>query len=36
MDPEINLFSASTVSRGVDFATTPIPRQVVLGFSLDF
>ncbi|HEX5872277.1 MAG TPA: SusC/RagA family TonB-linked outer membrane protein, partial [Longimicrobium sp.] len=36
MDPEINLFSASTVSRGVDFATTPIPRSVSLGFSLDF
>jgi TonB-linked SusC/RagA family outer membrane protein len=34
LDPEINLFAASTVSRGVDFATTPIPRTVVV--SLDF
>ncbi len=34
IDPEINLFAASTVARGVDFATTPIPRTVVV--SLDF
>jgi hypothetical protein len=34
LDPEINLFAASTVSRGVDFATTPIPRTVTV--SLDF
>ena len=34
LDPEINLFAASTVARGVDFATTPIPRTWVLG--LDF
>lgn len=34
LDPEINLFAASTVARGVDFATTPIPRTFVLG--LDF
>ena len=34
IDPEINLFAASTVARGVDFATTPIPRTFVLG--LDF
>jgi TonB-linked SusC/RagA family outer membrane protein len=34
LDPEINLFAASTVARGVDFATTPIPRTVVV--SLDF
>jgi hypothetical protein len=34
MDPEVNMFSASTVARGVDFATTPIPRTVAL--SLDF
>jgi hypothetical protein len=34
MDPEVNMFSANTVARGVDFATTPIPRTVVL--SLDF
>ncbi|HEX8691179.1 MAG TPA: SusC/RagA family TonB-linked outer membrane protein [Longimicrobium sp.] len=36
MDPEINLFAASTVSRGVDFATTPIPRTFSVGLSLDF
>jgi TonB-linked SusC/RagA family outer membrane protein len=34
MDPEVNMFSAHTVARGVDFATTPIPRTYVL--SLDF
>jgi outer membrane receptor protein involved in Fe transport len=36
MDPEINLFAASTVSRGVDFATTPIPRTFSVGLGLDF
>lgn len=36
LDPEINLFGASTVSRGVDFATTPVPRTFSLGVSLDF
>ncbi|MEW5927668.1 MAG: SusC/RagA family TonB-linked outer membrane protein [Gemmatimonadota bacterium] len=34
LDPEINMFAASTVARGVDFATTPIPRT--LSLSLDF
>ena len=34
IDPEVNLFSANTVARGVDFATTPIPRT--LSVSLDF
>jgi hypothetical protein len=28
------MFSAHTVARGLDFATTPIPRTIVL--SLDF
>jgi len=36
MDPEINLFAASTVSRGVDFATTPVPRTFSVGLGLDF
>ncbi|HEX6748240.1 MAG TPA: SusC/RagA family TonB-linked outer membrane protein [Longimicrobium sp.] len=36
MDPEINLFAASTVSRGVDFATTPIPRTWSVGLGFDF
>ena len=36
MDPEVNLFAASTVSRGVDFATTPIPRTVSVGLGIDF
>jgi outer membrane receptor protein involved in Fe transport len=36
LDPEVNLFSASTVARGVDFATSPIPRSVVLGVSFTF
>lgn len=36
LDPEINMFSASTVSRGVDFATTPLPSQFTLSVSLNF
>ncbi|MBW3656117.1 MAG: TonB-dependent receptor, partial [Gemmatimonadetes bacterium] len=36
IDPEINLFAASTVSRGVDFATTPIPRTLVVGLDFNF
>ncbi|HET7233031.1 MAG TPA: SusC/RagA family TonB-linked outer membrane protein [Longimicrobium sp.] len=36
LDPEINLFAASTVSRGVDFATTPIPRTLSVGLGFDF
>lgn len=36
LDPEVNLFSASTVQRGVDFATTPLPRQFSVGLSLNF
>jgi len=36
LDPEVNTFSASTVSRGVDFATTPLPRQFSIGLSLDY
>jgi TonB-linked SusC/RagA family outer membrane protein len=35
IDPEINLFAASTVARGVDFATTPVPRTWVLGFDFN-
>ena len=36
IDPEINFFSSSTVSRGVEFATTPLPRSVTLSASLTF
>ena len=36
LDPEVNLFSASTVSRGVDFANTPIPRSVTVGVNFTF
>ncbi|HEU5208023.1 MAG TPA: TonB-dependent receptor [Longimicrobiales bacterium] len=36
IDPEINLFSANTVARGVDFATSPIPRTFAAGFTLTF
>ena len=36
LDPEVNLFSANTVARGVDFGTTPVPRSVVLGFNVVF
>lgn len=36
LDPEVNLFAASTVARGVDFATTPIPRTLVVGLDFNF
>ena len=36
LDPETNTFSASTVSRGVDFATSPIPRQFIVGLSFNY
>ena len=36
LDPETNMFSASTVSRGVDFATSPLPRQFAIGVSLNY
>ncbi|HEX6059731.1 MAG TPA: SusC/RagA family TonB-linked outer membrane protein [Gemmatimonadaceae bacterium] len=36
IDPEINFFSSSTVSRGVEFATTPLPRSVSLSASVTF
>lgn len=36
VDPEVNLFGGSTVARGVDFVTTPIPRQVSLGVTVIF
>ncbi|MGI9140992.1 MAG: SusC/RagA family TonB-linked outer membrane protein [Gemmatimonadaceae bacterium] len=36
LDPETNMFSASTVSRGVDFATSPLPRQFSIGLSFNY
>lgn len=36
LDPEVNLFSSNTVARGVDFATTPIPRSLVFGMDFTF
>jgi TonB-linked SusC/RagA family outer membrane protein len=36
LDPEVNLFSASTVARGVEFATTPIPRTISLALDFNF
>ncbi|HEU4556440.1 MAG TPA: SusC/RagA family TonB-linked outer membrane protein [Longimicrobium sp.] len=36
VDPEVNLFSGSTVARGVDFVTTPIPRQLSVGVTVNF
>jgi len=36
LDPEVNLFSASTVSRGVDFADTPIPRSYTVSLNFAF
>ncbi|HEX5438381.1 MAG TPA: SusC/RagA family TonB-linked outer membrane protein [Gemmatimonadaceae bacterium] len=36
LDPEVNLFSENTVARGVDFATTPLPRQFTLDLTLSY
>lgn len=36
LDPEVNLFAASTVSRGVDFADTPIPRTFTASVNFTF
>jgi hypothetical protein len=36
LDPEVNMFSASTVSRGVDFATVPLPRTFTFSLGLNF
>ncbi|HEU5261294.1 MAG TPA: SusC/RagA family TonB-linked outer membrane protein [Gemmatimonadales bacterium] len=36
LDPEINLFTANTVARGVDFANTPIPRTFTLSVGFNF
>ena len=36
IDPEVNLFGGSTVARGVDFVTTPIPRSLVVGLTVNF
>jgi len=36
LDPEVNLFSAQTVARGVDFATIPLPRTFVASLNLSF
>ncbi|NUO62735.1 MAG: SusC/RagA family TonB-linked outer membrane protein [Gemmatimonadaceae bacterium] len=36
IDPEVNLFSANTVARGVEFGTSPIPRVYALGVTLNF
>jgi hypothetical protein len=36
LDPEVNLFSAQTVARGVDFATIPLPRTFTASLSFTF
>jgi TonB-linked SusC/RagA family outer membrane protein len=36
LDPEVNMFSANTVARGVDFATTPVPRMYVISLTYNF
>ena len=36
LDPEVNMFSANTAARGVDFATIPLPRQFSVGLSLNY
>ena len=36
LDPEVNLFSAQTVARGVDFATIPLPRTITASLTFTF
>lgn len=36
LDPEVNLFGASGVAQGVDFANTPLPRTWVFGVNFNF
>ena len=36
IDPEVNLFSANTVARGVEFGTSPIPRVWAAGLTVNF
>lgn len=36
IDPEVNLFSANTVARGVEFGTSPIPRTIAVGAAFTF
>ena len=36
IDPEVNLFSANTVARGVEFGTSPIPRMYTFAMTLNF
>jgi TonB-linked SusC/RagA family outer membrane protein len=36
LDPEVNLFSAQTVARGVDFATIPLPRTFAASLNFTF
>ncbi|MDH5805629.1 MAG: TonB-dependent receptor, partial [Gemmatimonadota bacterium] len=36
LDPEVNLFAANTVARGVDFANTPLPRTFTFSLTLNF
>lgn len=36
LDPEINMFGANTVARGIDFANTPVPRTYVVGIDVRF
>jgi len=36
IDPEVNLFSANTVARGVEFGTSPIPRVYAVGLTVNF
>ena len=36
LDPEVNLFSAQTVARGVDFATIPLPRTLTASLTFTF
>lgn len=36
VDPEVNVFGGSTIARGVDFVTTPIPRTFSVGLNVTF
>lgn len=36
LDPEVNMFLAQSVARGVDFGTTPVPRSYVISVSYNY
>ena len=36
VDPEVNIFGGNNINRGVDFASYPRAKQVIVGLNLGF